>query len=75
MKTLELKVPESVNDYDVKMHVAGILFESGELSSGQAADLVGISKRKFIETIGQYGYSVFSETIEDIQKSLEWLKS
>lgn len=74
MKTIEIKIPESVNDFDVKMHVAGVLFEKGELSSGQAADLVGISKRTFLETIGKYGYSIFSETMEDIQKSLEWLK-
>lgn len=74
MKTLEIKIPESVDEHSVKMHVAGILFEKGILSSGQAADLVGITKRQFLETIGEYGFSIFGETFEDIQKSLEWLK-
>ncbi len=74
MKTLEIKIPESVDEHDIKMHVAGILFEKGILSSGQAAELVGITKREFLETIGNYGISIFSETFEDIQKSLKWLK-
>lgn len=69
-----MKIPESVDVHSIKMHVAGILFEKGEISSGQAAELVGITKRQFLETIGEYGYSIFSETFEDIQKSLEWLK-
>jgi hypothetical protein len=50
------------------MQLAGLLFEKGIMSSGQAADLVGISKREFIENIGKYGISVFGETIEDIDK-------
>lgn len=74
MKTLEIKIPESLDEHSTKMYLAGILFEKGILSSGQAADLVGITKREFLETIGEYGFSIFGETIEDIQKSLEWLK-
>ncbi len=74
MKTLKIKIPESLDDHSAKMYMAGILFEKGILSSGQAADLVGITKRQFLETIGEYGFSIFSETIDDIQKSLEWLK-
>ncbi len=74
MKTLKIKIPESLDEHSTKMYMAGILFEKGILSSGQAADLVGITKRRFLETIGEYGFSIFSETIEDIQKSLEWLK-
>jgi hypothetical protein len=38
------------------------------MSSGQAADLAGISKREFIENIGKYGVSVFGESVEDIDK-------
>ncbi len=74
MKKIEINIPESVDERDVKMYVAGILFEKGVLSSGQAAELVGITKRQFLETIGEYGISIFGETFEDIQKSLEWLK-
>ncbi|MBN2260007.1 MAG: UPF0175 family protein, partial [Clostridiales bacterium] len=47
--------------------LAGQLFEKGVLSSGQAADLVGITKREFLENIGKYGISIFGESIEDIE--------
>jgi len=36
------------------------------LSSGQAANLAGISKREFIETVGQFGVSVFGECDKDV---------
>ena len=67
MKTLTLKIPDSVDEIDVKMQLAGQLFEKGILSSGQAADLVGITKREFLENIGKYGISIFGESIEDIE--------
>lgn len=68
MKTLTLEIPDSVNEMDFKMHLAAQLYEKGIMSSGQAADLAGISKREFIENIGKYGVSVFGESVEDIDK-------
>ncbi len=53
---------------DFKMHLAAQLYEKGIMSSGQAADLAGISKREFIENIGKYGVSVFGESVEDIDR-------
>lgn len=66
MKTLTINLPDSVDEKDVKMQLAAQLFEKGILSSGQAADLVGISKKEFIESVGKYGVSIFGETAEDI---------
>ncbi len=66
MKTLSLQLPDEVNEKELKMAVAAILFEKGILSSGQAAALVGITKREFIETVGLYGVSVFGETALDL---------
>lgn len=68
MKTLTIKLPDTVDEMDVKMQLAAQLFEKGTLSSGQAADLVGISKREFIENVGKYGVSIFGENVEDINK-------
>lgn len=68
MKTLTINLPDSVDEHDVLMQLAGMLFEKDRLSSGQAADLVGISKVKFLETVGRYGVSVFGETPEDSMK-------
>lgn len=66
MKTLTFNIPDSVNEIDVKMQLAAHLFEKGVLSSGQAAELVGIPKREFLENVGKYGVSIFGESIEDL---------
>jgi len=68
MKTLTLNIPESIKDRDLKMYIAGQLFEQGILSSGQAANFVGVNKKEFIENIAKYGVSIFGETSEDIIK-------
>jgi predicted HTH domain antitoxin len=68
MKMLTLNLPDVVDEHEVKMQVAGLLFERGILSSGQAANLVGIGKVEFLEIVGQYGFSIFGETVDDIRK-------
>lgn len=70
MRTIHLSIPDSVdkNDNELVMIIASKLYEDGTLSSGQAADLAGLSKRAFIELLGKYGVSVFNTSIED----LEW---
>jgi predicted HTH domain antitoxin len=70
MKTLTLQIPDTVDENKFKMHLVAYLFDKGILSSGQAAKVAGISKREFIETIGQYGVSIFGETVEDLEKIL-----
>lgn len=67
MKKLTLTLPEDVNEKEVKMLVAVVLFEKGILSSGQAADFAGITKREFLENAGKYGVSIFGETAEDLK--------
>jgi predicted HTH domain antitoxin len=68
MKTLTINLPDTVDEKDVKMQLAAQLFDKGILSSGQAADLVGISKKEFLESVGKYGVSIFGESVEDIDK-------
>ncbi len=68
MKTLTLTIPDTVDEKEVKMQLAAHLFEKGILSSGQAADLVGITKREFLENVGKYGVSIFGEGADDIEK-------
>ncbi len=73
--TVELTLPESVelSDFDIKMIVAAKLFEMGKLSSGQAAELAGITKRKFLETVGKYGISIFQYDVEELERDLSKL--
>lgn len=67
MKTLTIELPDEVDEKEAKMTVVSALFDKGILSSGQAAKLLGISKREFLETVGQYGVSIFGETEEDLR--------
>jgi predicted HTH domain antitoxin len=71
MKTLSLQLPDEVNEKELKMTVAAVLFEKGTLSSGQAAALVGITKRQFIETVGLYGVTIFNESASDLDENFQ----
>jgi len=48
-----------INDFELKMMIASKRFEDGRLSSGQTAEIVGISKGSFVELIGKYNVSLF----------------
>jgi Uncharacterized small protein len=73
MKSVTLTFPDSLDlsEFDIKMILAGQLYQQAKLSSGQAAGLVGISKREFIELLGKYGFSIFSESIEDLHRDVK----
>lgn len=70
MKTLTIKLPDSVDEKKVKMLFASQLFAKGILSSGQAAEMAGVTKREFIENVGNYGVSVFGENVEELKNVL-----
>ena len=73
MRTLYLNIPDSVDkgDNELAMIIASKLYEDGTLSSGQAAELAGLTKRTFIELLGKYGVSVFSNSVDDLESDLE----
>ena len=70
--TLELELPQDVNlsEAELKMILAAKLFDMGELSSGQAAKMAGISRREFLETVGKYGVSIFQYDAEELEEDL-----
>ncbi|MEO8209845.1 MAG: UPF0175 family protein [bacterium] len=72
MNTLTIKIPSSlqVSEFDLAMMLASKLYEDGKLSSGQAAEMVGISKRTFLELLGEYNVSVFGYTVEELKEDL-----
>jgi predicted HTH domain antitoxin len=71
--TLQFEIPEMIDleTIELKMIMAGELYKRGKMSLGQAAKLVGISKSTFIETMGNYGYSVFGSNEEDILNDIK----
>jgi predicted HTH domain antitoxin len=77
MKTITINIPDTV-DFENKealMAIASRLYEKGKLSLGQAADLVGLSKRAFMEILGTYGVSVFNYPSSDLDRDVENAKS
>lgn len=68
MRTVSFTLPENldINEPELKIILAGELYEREKLSLGQAADLAGLSKRAFIEIMGMYGFSLFSKSEEDL---------
>ncbi len=68
MGSVTIPLPEGVDPVEVKMLITIVLFEKGILSSGQAADFLGLSRKQFLEAVGKYGISIFGETAEDIKR-------
>lgn len=71
--TVELTLPKSIeiSDFEVKMIVASKLYENGKLSAGQAAEIAGISKRAFLEVLGDFGVSVFGYDEQELAEDLK----
>ena len=75
MRTLTLNIPDSLDldDKEIAMLVATKLYEQGKLSLGQAAELVGLTKRTFAELLSKYNVSVFnfppSDLLRDVQNA------
>ena len=72
MRTIHLRIPDSIekNDDEIAILIASKLYEDGTLSTGQAAELAGLSKRTFIELLGKYGVSVFSTSVDDLKSDI-----
>ncbi|MDP2208858.1 MAG: UPF0175 family protein [Bacteroidota bacterium] len=73
MKTLTLHIPDTVDldDKEIAMLVATQLYEKGKLSLGQAAELVGLTKRTFAELLGRCGVSIFNHPVSDLSRDVK----
>lgn len=70
--TFDLSEPLPLNELALKMHLAIRLYESRQCNLDQAAEIAGLSKRAFIESMGAFGGSMFANyTIEDIRSDVE----
>ena len=57
-------------DKEGRLLLALRYYENGQLSSGLAAQLAGISRTEFIYILGKHGLSPFGETPEELEESL-----
>jgi len=73
MKSMNFSVPDHVNfdETEWKIILAGELYEREKLTLGQAAELAGFSKRAFIEIMGKYGFSLFTDSVDDLISDLK----
>lgn len=73
MKTITLQLPDSLNldEQEITMIVAARLYETGELSLGQAAEVARMTKRAFAESLGKYGVSIFNYPASDLAQDFE----
>jgi hypothetical protein len=69
---VELDIPDNVNpgisEFDIKMLIGCHLYETGVVSSGFAAEMLGIDKSVFISNMSKYGKSAFKRTDEEFEE-------
>jgi len=72
VKTLILNLPDTldVDNSEVTMLVAAQLYKQSKLSLGQAAELVGLSKRAFAERLGEYNVSIFNYPASELSRDV-----
>lgn len=70
MSTAIIQLPDTVSEAEARLLLAVKLFETGRISSGQAAELAGYSKRGFLEILGQQKVPVFNYPADELARDL-----
>ena len=71
--SLDLDLPDGVqlSEYDAAMIIAGKLWQEGYVSYGKAASIVGITKKKFIESLGKYGFPFTNISVDELRQEID----
>ncbi|MES2837290.1 MAG: UPF0175 family protein [Bacteroidota bacterium] len=72
MSLIKLNIPDTLNlkNFDFSIYLASKMYQDGLVTVGQGAEIVGVSKRTFIEILGKYGVSLFSLSKEDLENDI-----
>jgi len=72
MRSITLSIPDMVDidEKEAKTMLAARFYEQGKLTLGQAAEMAGYSKRTFMEVLGNYGVSIFSDSEEELESDI-----
>lgn len=72
MRTIKINIPDTLDlkDHEFLMILAAKLYEDSKLTLGEAAKMVGVSKRSFIELLGKYGVSIINSSIPDLHSDI-----
>ncbi|HEX8426326.1 UPF0175 family protein [Hymenobacter sp.] len=73
MRNLTVAIPETVeaDEWELKMMLAAMLYQQGKATGGEAAEIAGMTKRTFLEMLGKFGVSVFSESVDDLLSDID----
>lgn len=73
MKTLTINLPNAsdIDDQEARMSLASKLYERGKLTLGQAAELAGFSKERFMEMLAEYNVALIDYAPEEIEEDIE----
>jgi predicted HTH domain antitoxin len=66
--TLEIPDTTQVDEKQIKEMLAAKLYETGKLSLGQAAELAGMSKVAFAETLHKYDVSLINYPVSEMTR-------
>lgn len=72
MQSVTLEIPDTIQieKSEILRLLAAKFYEQGKLSLGQAAEFAGMTKRAFIETLGNYGVSVFNYSADELARDV-----
>ncbi|MEM8896983.1 MAG: UPF0175 family protein [Bacteroidota bacterium] len=70
--SIQVNLPAGLelSEFELKMMLASKLFDEGLVTAGQGADIVGLSKRAFIELLGKYNVSLFQYDVEELKQDI-----
>jgi predicted HTH domain antitoxin len=70
---IALNIPDDigVKEFDLKMIFAVALYNNGIVSSGYAADLIGIERKDFIENMGRFGGNILEIPLDQVKQDAE----
>jgi predicted HTH domain antitoxin len=69
-----LEVTEQELEPELKRWIALGLFREERISSGTAAELLGLSKAEFIDLLDRHGVAYFRETPEELEARMDVLR-
>jgi predicted HTH domain antitoxin len=79
-RTLEIPYPEDLPkalgatpeefERELRFLVSAKLYEMGRISSGRAAELIGIDRVEFLEDLGRYRISVLNYSLEELEQEI-----
>jgi len=72
MNQLTVELPSNISIEEARLLLTVKLFETGQLSLGQAAKLAGFSKKTFIELLGKMGVPVIDYPAEELEREISF---